>query len=201
MSQNTFGCKGRNPTHWLQEGGNSLTKLGSARKRALLRLRIYMVVFNLSFSLHTSTLFVSALLCSRLTLSAEQAQSEEISLSFSISQYQPKKRLWSCLDYTPTPEPVTNCQIDRVCTHPGAGQGGLILRGLTTPMKTHKMGDREAPQRNSDARQINTTCPLDFMWFPIPSPRGPKEIKGRTGESGAWCREQHLHQPSLKHGK
>lgn len=76
-----FGCKGRNPTHWLQESGNSLTKLGSARKQALLRLRIYMVVFNLSFSLHASTLFVSALLCSRLTLSAEQAQSEEISLS------------------------------------------------------------------------------------------------------------------------
>lgn len=90
-------------------------KMGRARKQALLRPRIYTVVFSLSFSLHISTLFVSALLHSelmslhaedkmatsrpRLTLSAEQAQSEDISFSLylNINQRKDSATAWIIL--------------------------------------------------------------------------------------------------------
>ena len=139
-------------------------KMGRARKQALLRPRIYTVVFSLSFSLHISTLFVSALLHSeRMSLhqrikwqpagldSLFQLNKPSQKTSLSLSQYQPKKRLWYCLDYTPTPEPVTVARVAGFVPTQGRDKEAQAS-WLTAPMKTHKMGEREAPhQRNSNA--------------------------------------------------
>ena len=154
--------------------------------------------YILSLCLRISTLIASALLHTEPTLPSwsgphghqHTLHSHSVSLanpagrdiSLPISIYQSRENSnWSCLDYIPTPEPVTTAWVTE-CMSTQGQDNGAQASWLTAPVRPHGIGEGKSSKDKAASRWMQLLlCALCGLLL-IPNRRPQKRKEGEENQ-------------------
>ena len=107
-------------------------------------------------------------------------------ISLPISIYQSREiSNWSCLDYIPTPEPVTTAWVTE-CMSTQGQDNGAQASWLTAPVRPHGIGEGKSSKDRAASRWMQSSSVLCVVYcsFPIGAHRNERRER-RIGE----CRQ------------